>query len=266
MKISCDIHFYNVGARLGVNRIAEYAHNLTFGELSKIDLENEKPGLVPSEQWAREKQKRKWYPSETISVAIGQGPLIVTPLQVANMMASIGSGGKVFRPHVLKIVEGRTADGKISRKTVAPEVIHEVGLPAKALQSVRNGLWQVVNAPGGTGGNARIEGLDISGKTGTVQVIAQHGWIKAEHLPFKYRDHAWFASFAPRDNPQLVVVVFVEHGGHGGSDAAPLAKQIFQARFKEPGAENLNLSDPETLAKIREGELPLPTISPEPAR
>jgi penicillin-binding protein 2 len=262
MRVSCDIYFYNLGARLGVNRIADYARNLTFGELSKIDLENEKAGLVPSEKWARATQKRKWYPSETISVAIGQGPLIVTPLQVANMMVAIASGGKVYRPHVLKMVETPATDGRVSRKTVVPEVIHEVKLPQRALQTVRNGLWQAVNAPGGTGGNARIEGLDISGKTGTVQVIAQHGWIKSEHLPFKYRDHAWFSSFATRDNPQMVVVVFVEHGGHGGSDAAPLAKQLYQARFREAGVETLNLSDPETLEKIREGELPLPAVAP----
>jgi penicillin-binding protein 2 len=266
MKVSCDIYFYNVGARLGVDRIAAYAHNLTFGELSKIDLENEKAGLVPSEKWAREKQKRKWYPSETISVSIGQGPLIVTPLQVSNMMAAIANGGKVYRPHVLKMVETPGRDGKITRQTVAPEIVHEVKLPPAALKSVRDGLWAVVNEVGGTGGNARIEGLDVSGKTGTVQVIAQHTWVKAEHLPFKYRDHAWFSSFAPRDNAQMVVVVFVEHGGHGGSDAAPLAKQLYTARFRDAGTQNVNLQDPATLERIREGDLPLPAVSPTPPR
>lgn len=264
IKVSCDIFFYNTGARLGIDKIAEYSRRLTFGGSSRIDLENEKTGLVPSEEWARVKQKRKWYPSETISVSIGQGPLIVTPLQIANMMAAIANGGNVFRPHVLKAVEDRTADGKLVRKTVQKEVIHEVNLPARELQAVRDGLWKVVNEQGGTGGNARIPGLDVSGKTGTVQVIAQHGWIKAEHLPFKYRDHAWFASFAPRDKPELVIVVFVEHGGHGGSDAAPLAKQMFEAHFKTRIASHtINLADPVTLQKLKEGELPKPG---EPAR
>ena len=263
MKISCDIYFYNTGARLGVNRISDYARKLTFGELSKIDLENERKGLVPSEKWAREKQKRKWYPSETISVSIGQGPLIVTPLQVSNMMAAIANGGKVFRPHVLKSVENPNATGSKRKQVVAPEVLSEVKLPERSLKSVRNGLWQVVNEQGGTGGNARIEGLDVSGKTGTVQVIAQNTWIKAEHLPFKYRDHAWFASFAPRDNAELVTVVFVEHGGHGGSDAAPLAKQIFMARFRNASVETINLGDPETLEKLKEGELPAPVVRDE---
>jgi penicillin-binding protein 2 len=258
IKVSCDIFFYNVGARLGVDKIAEYSHKLTFGEKSQIDLENEKAGLVPSEKWAREKQKRKWYPSETISVTIGQGPLIVTPLQVANLMAAIANGGKVYQPHVLKALDD-TSSGKTQRRFVQPKVLKEVKLPPAAIADVRQGLWAVVNEQGGTGGNARIEGLDISGKTGTVQVIAQQGWVKAEHLPFKYRDHAWFASFAPKENARLVVVVFVEHGGHGGSDAAPLAKQLFEARFREKvSTTNLNLSDPATLERIREGELPLP--------
>lgn len=259
IKVSCDIYFYNVGARLGVDRISEYSHKLTFGGLSNIDLEGEKAGLVPSTEWAREKQKRKWYPSETISVAIGQGPLIVTPLQTANMMAAIANGGKVFRPHVLQMVEDRDAEGKIVRKRVAPEVLHDVTLPPAALASMRDGLWKVVNEAGGTGGNARIEGLDIAGKTGTVQVIAQHGWVRAEHLPFKFRDHAWFSSFAPKANPEMVVVVFVEHGGHGGADAAPLAKQLFEARFRGRLApSSINLTDPATLEKLKEGELPKP--------
>jgi penicillin-binding protein 2 len=259
MKVSCDIFFYNTGARLGVDKIAEYAHKLTFGEISHIDLDGERAGLVPSTEWARTKQKRKWYPSETISVAIGQGPLIVTPLQVANMTAAVANGGKVFQPHVVRFVDRVQRDGAYKRFRVPSRVLHEVPLDPPALKAVRDGLWQVVNAQGGTGGNARIEGLDIAGKTGTVQVIAQHGWIKAEALPFKFRDHAWFASFAPANNPQMVVVVFVEHGGHGGSDAAPLAKLLYESRFRDRvSGARLDLRDPETLEQIREGDLPLP--------
>lgn len=260
MKVSCDIYFYQTGGRLGVDKINEYAHQLTFGEISHIDLDGERAGLVPSTQWAREKQHRKWYPSETISVAIGQGPLIVTPLQVANMTAAVANGGKVFQPHVVRYVDRVQNDGAYKRFRVPSRVLHEVKLAPAALQAVRKGLWDVVNAEGGTGGNARIEGLDISGKTGTVQVIAQHGWVRAESLPFKFRDHAWFASFAPLNNPQLVVVVFVEHGGHGGADAAPLAKLLYEARFRDKvNGARLDLNDPETLQQIKEGELPLPS-------
>ena len=264
LKVSCDIYFYNVGGRLGVDKINKYAHQMTFGEISKIDLDGEKAGLVPSTEWRRKNPVRgdaKWYPAETISVAIGQGPLIVTPLQVANSMAAIANGGNVYRPHVVRMIE-RSQDGKKQRLKVATELLHELKLSPPALKAVKSGLWKVVNEPGGTGGNARIEGLDVAGKTGTVQVIAQHGWVKAESLPFKYRDHAWFASYAPGEpgqQPSMVVVVFVEHGGHGGSDAAPLAKLLYEARFKDKVmSARLDLENPETIEQIREGDLPLP--------
>src|SRR2546423_1224269 len=136
LKVSCDIFFFNVGERLGVDRIAEYAHKLTFGEISRIDLDGEKAGLVPSTEWASTKQHRKWYPSETISVAIGQGPLIVTPLQIANMMAAIANGGTVYRPHVVKMIEKVNSDGKVERLQVASEVLHKVQLPEKALEKI----------------------------------------------------------------------------------------------------------------------------------
>ena len=263
MKVSCDIYYYNVGARLGVDKIADYAHQLTFGEISHIDLDGERAGLVPSTKWRTEHPVHgdaKWYPAETISVAIGQGPLIVTPLQVANMLAAVANGGKVFQPHVVRYVDRVQKDGSYKRFRVPTRVLHEIKLSPSALKSVREGLWKVVNEEGGTGGNARIEGLDVSGKTGTVQVIAQHGWVKTEGLPFRYKDHAWFASFAPLNNPQMVVVVFIEHGGHGGTDAAPLAKLLYEARFRDNvNGARLDLSNPETLQQIKEGELPLPT-------
>ena len=258
IKVSCDIYFYEVGARLGIGKIHEFATKLGWGEPTKIDLPGEKGGLVPSEQWAAE-QGREWYPSETISVSIGQGPLLMTVLQTANMMASIASGGQIYRPHVLRAVDLVEKDGSVTRKRVQPTVLHEVQLQPDALRSMREGLWKVVNEIGGTGGNARIEGLDVSGKTGTVQVIQQATWVRAESLPFKYRDHAIFASFAPRDDPRLVVVVFVEHGGHGGSDAAPLAREIYKAYFRgEIDQDRFDLQDPETLEQIRRGTLPEP--------
>ena len=268
LKVSCDIFFYNTGARLGVDKIADYAHNLTFGEISKIDLDGEKAGIVPSTQWANQKQHRKWYPSETISVSIGQGPLIVTPLQVANMIAAIANGGTVYRPHVVKRIDRTLPDGSVKQLQVASEVLHKVPLPPHALETVRLGLWKVVNEEGGTGGNARVTGLDIAGKTGTVQVIAQHGWINTANMPFPARDHAWFASYAPGkpdDTPQMVVVVFVEHAAaHGGTDAAPLARLLYESRFREQVQNaRLDLSNPETLKAIKEGEAPVPGQMPK---
>ncbi|HEV7239000.1 MAG TPA: penicillin-binding protein 2 [Thermoanaerobaculia bacterium] len=260
LKVSCDIYFYNTGGRLGIDKIHDYARKLTFGEISHIDLDGERAGIVPSTQWAREKQNRKWYPSETISVSIGQGPIIVTPLQIANMTAAVANGGKVFQPHVVRYVDRVQKDGSYKRFSVPKRVLHEVKLAPAALKSVRDGLWQVVNEPGGTGSNARVDGLNIAGKTGSVQVIAYSGWIKATSLPFKFRDHAWFASFAPATDPQIVAVVFVEHGGAGGADAAPLAKLLYESAFRDRVAgARLDLRNPETLEQIREGELPLPT-------
>ena len=259
LMVSCDIYFYQTGSRLGVDKIKEYANKLTFGEISHIDLDGERAGLVPSVEWARTKQNRKWYTSETISVSIGQGPLIVTPLQVANMTAAVANGGKVFQPHVVRYVDRVQKDGSYRRFRVPSKVIHEVALAPAAVKAVRQGLWNVVNAQGGTGGNARVAGLDVAGKTGSVQVIAYAGRIKATSLPFKFRDHAWFASFAPANNPQMVVVVFVEHGGAGGADAAPLAKLMFESRFRDNvTGTRLDLSNPETLEQIKEGDLPLP--------
>ena len=257
IKVSCDIYFYEIGSRIGIDKIAEYSKKLTFGGKTKIDLEGELTGNVPSTEWAEKVQKRQWYPSETISVAIGQGPLVVTVLQTANMMAAIANGNRVMRPHVLKeIVEVRD-DQIVARQKVEPEPLTEINLAPDALKAVRDGLWKVVNEIGGTGGRARIDGLDVSGKTGTVQVIAQSGW--KQKLPFKYEDHAWFASFAPRDDPQMVVVVFIEHGKGGGSNAAPLARELFAARFgAEMNLDRIDLSDPEVLQKLREGQLPRP--------
>lgn len=260
LKVSCDIYFYSVAARLGVDKIAEYAKQLTFGEISKIDLDGEKAGILPSTQWALEKQHRKWYPSETISVGIGQGALVVTPLQVANMMAAIANGGNVYRPHVVRMIERVKPDGSTERLQVASEILHHLKVAPVALQTTRLGLWKVVNEEGGTGGNSRLAGIEVAGKTGTVQVIAQKGWFSTAGLPFLSRDHAWFASYAPAQNPQMVVVVFVEHAGaHGGTDSAPLAKMLYESRFhQQVQASTLDLNDPETLQAIREGKLPMP--------
>lgn len=232
IQVSCDIYFYELGARLGIDRIAEFSHLLTCGELTRIDLEGERPGLVPSVEWAETKQNRKWYPSETISVAIGQGPLLVTPLQVANLTAAVATGGVVWQPHLLRQVEEVDEAGKTRLRSVSPRELHRIEIGREAFDPIRQALWKVVNEPGGTGGKSRVPGLDVVGKTGTVQVVSQETWIKAEDLPFKFRDHAWFTSFAPRDDAELVVVVFIEHGGHGGADAAPLAKRIYEKAFE----------------------------------
>lgn len=266
LKVSCDVFFYNTGARLGVDKIAEYAKDLSFGAITQIDLDGEKAGVVPSTEWAAKKQHRKWYPSETISVAIGQGALVVTPLQVATMMAAVANGGTVYRPHVVRAIEHVDNDGSVQRFKVESQALRKLKLSPEVIQHVKTGLWEVVNEQGGTGSNARIQGLNVAGKTGTVQVIAQSGWFSTAGMPFLFRDHAWFASYAPNDNPQMVVIVFVEHAGaHGGTEAAPLAKMLYESRFRGQAAANttLDLANPQTLRQIKEGKLPQPGVAPK---
>ncbi len=213
---SCDIFFYNVGKALGIDRIAHYARLFGLGRATGVELGAEKAGLVPDRSWSLDRRKHKWYPGETISVAIGQGPLLVTPLQMAAMMAAVANDGRMVVPH-LRAGEASDA-GRLE-------------LPAGVLGQVRKGLDQVVNAPHGTGRAARVPGLEVAGKTGTAQVVTQATWTKNEDLPAEQRDHAWFASFAPADDPQLVIVVFIEHGGHGSSAAAPVAKALYEKYF-----------------------------------
>jgi penicillin-binding protein 2 len=218
LKLSCDVYFYTLGQKMGIEKIARYSRLFGFGSLTGIDIEGEKKGNVPDPEWSQKVRKQPWYPGETISVSIGQGPVLVTPLQMARMTAMVANGGYKVVPHLVK-------DAKV------PPPEHEP-LDAEALRVVRGGMWAVVNEGGGTAyGSARLPGVEIAGKTGTVQVIAQAQRTEEHNLPFKYRDHAWFTSFAPAENPELVVTVFAEHGGGGSKVAAPIAQAIYAKYF-----------------------------------
>jgi penicillin-binding protein 2 len=219
LKNSCDVYFYTLGQRMGIEKIAHYSRVFGLGSLTGIDIKGEKKGLVPSQEWSLKARGFKWYPGETISVSIGQGPVLMTPLQMAEMTAMIANGGYRVTPH---LVQGANV----------PAPVH-VPLDPDALRVVREGMWAVVNEPGGTAYNsARVPGAEMAGKTGTVQVIAQAQRTEAHALPFKYRDHAWFTSFAPLQNPEIVVAVFAEHGGSGSKSAAPIAQAIHAKYFK----------------------------------
>ncbi len=217
IKESCDVFFYYLGQKLGITRIAQYARRLGLGEATGFDIAGEKSGLVPDPEWSLRRRGSPWYPGETISVAIGQGPLLATPLQLASMMATV-AGGQRLAPHL--------------RKTDSPPPPAPTDLDPKVLEAVRHALWAVVN-DGGTGGTARVPGVEVAGKTGTVQVVQQKTWMDNEELPFEKRDHAWFASFASAGDRQLVVVVFVEHGGKGSRAAAPLAKILYETYYRD---------------------------------
>lgn len=219
LKYSCDVYFYHLGQKLGIERIAQYARMFGLGDSTGVDLRGEKAGLVPDPEWSRRERHQSWYPGETISVAIGQGPILVTPLQMARMVAVVANGGYLVTPHLV-------------REAAIPQPV-ATGLDPRILANLRQQLWSVVNEEGGTGAAARLDGLDIAGKTGTSQVIAQKTWTDSSSLAYEHRDHAWFASFAPAAAPRLVVVVFVEHGGKGSAAAAPIAKALYE-KYLQP--------------------------------
>jgi len=225
---SCDVYFYNVGKILGVDRIAQYAQAFGLGARTGVALAGERRGLVPTREWKLARFGVAWQPGETISIAIGQGYNTATPIQLANAYAAVANNGEYFTPRIVKRVE--TDDGEIieefptEKKGVLP-------MSQENIQLLKKALWGVVNEPGGTGGQARVAGRDVAGKTGTAQVIGMAEGDDGSSYPYEYRDHALFVSFAPRDNPEIVVAVVAEHAGHGGSAAAPVAKKVIEAYF-----------------------------------
>jgi penicillin-binding protein 2 len=188
------------------------------GSPTGIDLLGEREGLVPDPEWSARRRGTPWYPGETISVSIGQGPVLVTPLQIASLMAAVANSGYKVRPHLTE-----TPSVERERLMVEPWVFERIGAA----------LWSVVNDQRGTGSAARVPGIEVAGKTGTVQVIQQKTRIKNKDLPYEQRDHAWFASYAAAGDKQLVVVILVEHGGHGSTAAAPLAKRLYEIYFRD---------------------------------
>jgi penicillin-binding protein 2 len=209
---------------VGIDRIHKWASLLGLGEKNNIDLPNEVRGLVPSTEWKRQVMKDKWYAGETISVAIGQGQVNVTPLSLAVMMMTLANGGTRYTPHVLKAVD----QGKGWSPVPAPPPLSKADMKDATVQAIHDGLWLAVNGAG-TAGRARIQGRDVSGKTGTAQVISLSG-AKAARGKIDVRDHGWFVFFAPRDKPELAGVIFAEHAEHGYYGAS-IAKHIIETYY-----------------------------------
>jgi penicillin-binding protein 2 len=214
---SCDIFFFNVGMRLGIDRLSYYGSKLGLGHKTGIDLPSEEQGLMPSAEWVERVFHRKWYAGETISVAIGQGAVTTTPLQLARTIGGIAMGGVFKQPHLLKDAPG-----------VGEE---RFALSEPTVEKITDAMYGVVNEDGGTARNVRLPGIEVSGKSGTAQVI---GYATRERMgkQKKFEDNAWFVGYAPRRNPEIVVAVLVQESGkHGGEAAGPVVKDIIKAYY-----------------------------------
>jgi penicillin-binding protein 2 len=225
---SCDVYFYTLGLRLGPDRVAKLEKEAGLGTITGIDLPGERKGLVPDSEWKQNVMKDRWYDYESVILGIGQGAVHLTPLEMVVGYAALATGGQVMRPRVAtKVVR---MDGTVEERP--PGELRAVPWNAENVGFIRKALAGVVNDYG-TGGAAKLPGITVGGKTGTAQVASVKGkMIKSEDLPYQIRDHAWFVAFAPVDDPQICVVAMVEHGGLGGSAAAPIVKAVMQEYFR----------------------------------
>ncbi|TIH12312.1 penicillin-binding protein 2 [Marinifilum sp. JC120] len=218
---SCDVYYYKLGKKLGVDRLSEYAVAAGFGKPTGISLPHEKGGLIPTRKWKRRRFGEIWHPGENLNFSIGQGYTLVTPLQVARSIASLINGGRLLRPQLLA---GEPAE----EQGVVP-------LTDGQREIIRKAMVATVDKPRGTARRLRMKGVVVGGKTGTAQVVKLTDELKNmkdEDIPYKYRDHAWMASFAENGTERYVVVCMVEHGLHGGSGAGPIVKAIYDYIFK----------------------------------
>jgi len=211
---SCDVYFYNTGLKLGVDRISRYASGFGLGKKTGIDLPGEKAGRVPTREWKYRRFREPWQKGETLNYSIGQGFLMVTPLQLARMISAVANGGMLYKP---EYILGKPAE-KQARVPVKPQ----------ALAFIRHALEGVVADRHGTARTCRIPDLRVAGKTGTAQVVRQSKRKQDEKMAWRFKDHALFVAFAPVEDPQIAVAVIIEHGGHGGSAAAPVARAVIE--------------------------------------
>jgi penicillin-binding protein 2 len=235
---SCDVYFYQVGERLGVDRLARYARACGLGASTGIDLDREAKGLIPTKEWKLRRTGVPWRGGETLSVAIGQGFNLVTPLQMLGLVAAVANGGTRLKPVAVSRIEA--SDGTLVKEE-APVPLGRLPASDRTLKLIRKGLVDAVNKPSGTGWIARVPGVEVAGKTGTAQVIAKAEDEEDEPVEQKilrHRDHAWFVAFAPGEDPKVAVVVMIEHGEHGSRTAGPIAKKVIETYLGVPGVED----------------------------
>lgn len=236
LRHSCDVYFYEIGRRLGIDRIAKMARRFNLGDITGIGLPGEKAGLIPDRSWKRAEMDEPWHPGESVIAAIGQGYITATPLQLATMTARIANGGRAVYPTLT-----RTAINTENRLvSVEERAIQDMGIPKAHLNIVQRGMWEAVNVQGGTAGRAALapELGQMAGKTGTAQVRRisraerEGGVIRNRDLPWNRRDHALFVCYAPFEAPRYVVTVVIEHGGSGATTAAPIAQAVMSETLR----------------------------------
>jgi penicillin-binding protein 2 len=221
---SCDVYFYNLGMILGIDKISQYAKKVRLGGYTEIDLPNEKRGVFPNREWKKNAFNQVWFPGETVIASIGQGYIVTTPIQMVNMYASLFNGGGVLKPRVLKSVISSNTEDYINTET-----FEKIDFPDWVRRSVMEGMKEAVYGLHGTSYRAKVSSITIAGKTGTAQVVSLKRTEQYEDenkIPEKYRDHSWFASIFPANNPKYALIAFVEHGGSGSQSAAALAGAI----------------------------------------
>jgi penicillin-binding protein 2 len=238
---SCNSYFYQLGAKLQIETIARYGRLFGLGAPTGVDLPHEVSGLIPDPEWKKAARNEPWYAGETISVAVGQGSVLVTTMQMARLAATVGTSGDIHRP---KLFLRKLAVGAVPEpypESSLQEPIRHVSLRESTWRALQEGMFRAVNQHG-TAGRARLESVSIAGKTGTAQVASRQRIAASadEHRPEHLRNHAWFVGFAPRVNPEIAIAVLVEHGGGGGAAAAPIAQKVFQAYFEGQREERVN--------------------------
>lgn len=223
---SCDVYFYTIGQRMGIDVMAEFGKDFGLGKATGVELPSERSGIMPSTAWKQKAKNEQWLPGETISAAIGQGYVTVTPLQMASLVGTVANDGVSYRPRLVQAVMDRTS-GNLQELPAVPR--GKINAKPETFRVIKEALADVVTK--GTATKAKSSMVTIGGKTGTAQVAALRTGPE-ENIPKKFRDHAWFVAFAPVESPKIAVAVLAEHMGHGGAAAAPLAKEVIEAYMR----------------------------------
>ncbi len=249
---SCDVFFYQVGQRLGVDRLAWYAKACGLGSPTGINLDREAGGLIPTAAWKKKRTGIAWQEGETLSLAIGQGFNLATPLQMAGLIAAIANGGTRYKPMILESI--KTAGGRLLQQN-QPRVVGKIPVRSSTLALVREGLWGVLNGAHGTARGSRLPDIEFSGKTGSSQVIGRKkdDPFGKEEKPAHLRAHAWFVAYAPSEAPQIAVAVLVENGEHGSGAAAPVARELIKTYLRKRHTTNQVARDEDVADKGSSG-------------